>query len=312
MKLNNKKGLIFWFEGLSGSGKTSIANKIKPFLDKKIGPTIIFNGDDVRSILKNKDYSKNARKITAEKYFKLAKFISNQNINVIFTIVGLHGYVDKLIKSNANIIRVLIKSNVNDIIKFGKKKTYQKNKKNIVGIDIKPIWPLKPDIIIKNNFKKSIEHLVDEFKKKTTKFFIERKIKNIYVAMSADLLHEGHMNILKIANSYGNVIVGLLSSKAISTYKKKPTLSFKQRKAVLEKIIYVKEVIKQDTLDYTKNLTKIKPSIVVHGDDWRKGPQKETRRKVLKVLKKWNGKLIEPKYTKGISSSYIKKIVKKS
>ena len=175
MKLNNKKGLIFWLEGLSGSGKTSIANKIKPFLSKKIGPTIIFNGDDVRSILKNKDYSKNARKINAEKYFKLAKFISNQNINVIFTLVGLHGYVDKLIKSNANVIRVLIKSNVNEIIQFGKKKTYKKNKNNIVGIDIKPIWPLKPDIVIKNTFKKNIDHLVDKFKKKINKIIIEKK-----------------------------------------------------------------------------------------------------------------------------------------
>lgn len=311
--LINKYGVIFWIEGLSGSGKTTISNKIKPFIKKLIGPTIVINGDDIRTIFNSKNYTQSARKKIAKNYFKLAYFLSKQKINVIFTLVGLHGYIDELINSKSNVIRVLIKSNVNDIIKFGKKKTYHKNKKNIVGVDIKPIWPSKLDIVIKNNFKISIDNLVDEFEKKIKKILTEKNIiKNVYVAMSADLLHKGHINILKIASSYGNVVVGLLSSKAISTYKQKPTLSFNQRKAMLEKIIYVNDILKQDTLDYTNNLIKIKPSIVIHGDDWKKGPQKETRRKVIKILKKWNGRLIEPKYTKGISSSYIKKIVKRS
>ena len=132
------------------------------------------------------------------------------------------------------------------------------------------------------------------------------KKKIVYIGLSADILHEGHINILKIANSYGDVIVGLLTDEAIASYKNIPYLDFKQRKIVLENMKYVKKVIPQKTLDYVDNLNLIKPDYVVHGDDWKTGVQKKTREKVVKILKKWSGKLIEPKYTKNISSTLIK------
>jgi len=134
-----------------------------------------------------------------------------------------------------------------------------------------------------------------------------RNKKIVYVGLSADILHEGHINILKVANSLGKVIVGLLTDKAISTYKKLPLLNYKQREIVLKNIKYVKKVIPQNTLDYSDNLIKLKPNYVVHGDDWKTGIQKKTRQKVIKVLKRWSGKLIEPRYTKNISSTIIKK-----
>ncbi len=130
--------------------------------------------------------------------------------------------------------------------------------------------------------------------------------KRVYVGLSADILHEGHINILKIANSYGDVIVGLLTDEAIASYKNIPHLDFKRRKIILQNIKFVKKVIPQETLDYVKNLNLIKPHYVVHGDDWKTGVQKKTRSRVIKTLKKWSGKLIEPKYTKNISSSLIK------
>ena len=132
------------------------------------------------------------------------------------------------------------------------------------------------------------------------------KKKIAYVALSADILHEGHINILKTASKLGNVVVGLLTDEAISTYKKIPYLDFKQRKTVIQNIKYVTKVIPQKTLDYVPNLKYIKPDFVVHGDDWKTGIQKKTRGKVIKILKKWSGKLVEPKYTKNISSSKIK------
>ena len=133
------------------------------------------------------------------------------------------------------------------------------------------------------------------------------KKKSVYVGLSADILHKGHINILKIANSYGDVYVGLLTDQAIASYKNVPYLDYEKRKVVLENIKYVKTVMPQKTLDYVDNLKVVKPDYVVHGDDWRSGVQKKTRDRVIKVLKKWGGKLIEPKYTKNISSSLIKK-----
>ena len=131
--------------------------------------------------------------------------------------------------------------------------------------------------------------------------------KKVYVGLSADILHKGHINILKLASKYGEVTVGLLTDNAISSYKKIPYLNYEQRETVIKNIKFVKNVIPQQTLDYVNNLKKIKPDFVVHGDDWKKGIQKTTRSRVINTLKKWSGKLIEPKYTERISSTIIKK-----
>lgn len=136
---------------------------------------------------------------------------------------------------------------------------------------------------------------------------MKRKNKKVYVGVAADILHSGHINILKIAYSYGDVYVGLLTDEAISSYKKYPYLNYENRKEVIESIKFVKEVIPQYTLDYVDNLNLIRPDYVVHGDDWKKGVQSKTRTRVIKTLKNWSGKLIEPKYTKNISSTLIKK-----
>jgi len=130
--------------------------------------------------------------------------------------------------------------------------------------------------------------------------------KKVYVGLSADIMHDGHINILKTASNYGDVTVGLLTDEAIASYKNIPYLDFKRRKVVLQNIKYVKKVIPQETLDYVKNLNLVKPDYVIHGDDWKTGVQKKTRDRVIKTLKKWSGKLIEPKYTKNISSTIIK------
>jgi len=138
-----------------------------------------------------------------------------------------------------------------------------------------------------------------------------KKKKIVYLGLSADILHEGHINILKTASKLGEVVVGLLTDEAIASYKKIPYLNFKQRNIILKNIKYVSRVIPQKTLDYTKNLKLIKPDFVVHGDDWKTGVQKNTRTKVVKLIRKWSGKLVEPKYTKNISSSKIKESISK-
>ena len=132
----------------------------------------------------------------------------------------------------------------------------------------------------------------------------------VYVGMSADLVHPGHMNLLKEASQHGTVTVGLLTDKAIASYKRLPALTYEQRKEVIESIVYVGRVIPQHSLDYTDNLNLLKPDIVVHGDDWQTGVQKQARDKVIKTLGKWSGKLIEIPYTKGISSTQLHNSIK--
>ena len=127
----------------------------------------------------------------------------------------------------------------------------------------------------------------------------------VYVGMSADLIHSGHINLLREASKYGGIIVGLLSDKAIASYKRLPFMTFEQRREVVENIKGVVDVVEQKTLDYRPNLRKIKPKYVVHGDDWKHGVQKKTRQQVINCLKNWNGELIEVKYTPNISSTQL-------
>ena len=141
---------------------------------------------------------------------------------------------------------------------------------------------------------------------------MKKNRKKVYVGLAADILHSGHINILKTANSFGDVTVGLLTDTAIATYKKFPYLNFNNRVIIVKNLKYVKNVIAQNSLDYVPNLKKLKPDYVVHGDDWKRGIQKKIRARVVKTLRDWGGKLVEPKYTKGISSSLIKKEIIKS
>lgn len=129
--------------------------------------------------------------------------------------------------------------------------------------------------------------------------------KVVYVGMSADLVHPGHLNILKQAAKLGEVTVGLLTDQAIASYKRVPFMEFEQRKQVVENIKGVHSVVPQTTLDYVPNLESIKPDYVVHGDDWRDGVQKKTRQRVIDCLAQWQGELVEVPYTKGISSTKL-------
>ena len=134
----------------------------------------------------------------------------------------------------------------------------------------------------------------------------ENNIKcNVYVGMVVDLLHEGHINILKYASSLGDVMVGLLTDECLELYKRRPIQSWENRKTVVESIKYVSIVVPQTTLSYKENLLQFKPTYVVHGDDWREGPQKKTRDEVIETLKLWNGTLHEPEYTPNVSTTSL-------
>ena len=134
--------------------------------------------------------------------------------------------------------------------------------------------------------------------------------KKVYVGMSADLIHPGHLSIIGVARELGDITIGLLTDEAIASYKRLPFMSYEQRKIVIENIRGVTNVIPQTTLDYTENLLNMRPDYVVHGDDWKDGIQSSVRDRVVEVLKQWGGELIEPKYTEGISSTLLNTVIR--
>jgi len=168
IKINKNKGILFWVTGLSGSGKTVIAEKIKKDIARYYGPTLLISGDDLRTIFKFNKYTASERKVLGKYYCNFAKFITNQKVNLIFAVVGMRDSTRHWNRKNIdNYLEIYIKTNIKTIIKVNKKKIYhKKNSGDIVGINIKPELPKKADIIINNNFKKSTDILSKELLKK--------------------------------------------------------------------------------------------------------------------------------------------------
>ena len=122
-KLNKKKGIVFWVTGLPGSGKTTIAKKIKKQIEKNYGRTILFSGDDLRKISSFESYDKTKRFLYAKSYSRLVQNISNQNINVIMATVALFKKIHLWNRKNIkNYCEIYIESKTKEIIKNKKKK----------------------------------------------------------------------------------------------------------------------------------------------------------------------------------------------
>jgi len=117
-----KKGILFWITGLSGSGKTTLAKKIFPEIKKKYGPTILLDGDKCRKIMDLKGFTYKDRLSNSKKYTKLAKLLTEQNINVIFSLVCLMEKPRAWNRKNiSNYLEIYIKANINKIILKKKK-----------------------------------------------------------------------------------------------------------------------------------------------------------------------------------------------
>ena len=176
-KINTNNGILFWITGLSGSGKTTIGKKIHKYIIEKYGPTIMISGDDIRKIFKLNGYEADERLEITKKYSSFAKYITGQKINIIFAVVGMFDAPRKWNRVNIkNYIEIYIKSNIKNIIKLKKKKIYNKiNAGKLIGVDIKPQYPKKPDIIISNSFKLTSNKISKKLLSKIDNLIHEKK-----------------------------------------------------------------------------------------------------------------------------------------
>lgn len=122
--------------------------------------------------------------------------------------------------------------------------------------------------------------------------------KKVYMCFSTDMIHSGHIDIIKKAEELGDLIIGVLSDEAIASFKRYPLMPFEERKVLFENIAGVKKVVEQKELSYKNILNELKPDIVVHGDDWKEGFQKPIRDEVIETLNSYGGELVEFPYNK--------------
>ena len=158
-----KKGSLIWITGLSGSGKSQVAKKLKQKLKQEKMDYLLFNGDDLRKIFKLNKYDATSRKRYAASYSKFCKKITDQGVNLMFAAVAMIDQTRKWNKKNIpNYCEIYIKVPIKIIRNRNKKNLYRSQKKNVVGKDIKFPEPFKSDLIIENNYDKS-------YKKELTK-----------------------------------------------------------------------------------------------------------------------------------------------
>ena len=130
-------------------------------------------------------------------------------------------------------------------------------------------------------------------------------MKTVYMLFATDVIHEGHINVVKEAKKYGKVIGGVLCDAAMIRFNRFPTVSFDERVRMVRDIPEVDEVIVQNETLYENTLRKIKPDYVIHGDNWCEGPEKAIRDNAIRVMNELGGEVIEVPYTR---NENVKKI----
>lgn len=146
---------------------------------------------------------------------------------------------------------------------------------------------------------------LDNCRKVSGKLLGDKDKKSVYIVMSTDIIHNGHIKIISSAAELGELTVGVMTDEAVSQYKRFPLVPCEERMQIISNIKGVSKVVKQESIDYTDNLLKYKPDIVVHGDDWKTGPQQNIRQKVIDTLVSYGGRLVEFPYTSDATTEAI-------
>ena len=141
-----------------------------------------------------------------------------------------------------------------------------------------------------------------------SKQIAELENRTVYMCFSTDMIHGGHIAIIKKAQKLGKLIIGVLSDEAVASYKRFPLMPYAERKSLVENINGVTRVVEQRELSYAENIRALRPTYVVHGDDWREGFQKPIRDEVVELLAEYGGRLVEFPYSRDTVYEEVEKL----
>lgn len=182
---------------------------------------------------------------------------------------------------------------INDYCSNGTVTCYAENAFNEVSSKCH-IYPLD----VKDRLCSEIDNQEDLKRVSDKLYEVQNRI--VYMCFSTDIIHTGHINIIKKARHYGKLIIGILSDEVVASYKRFPLLPFEERCAMFANIEGVYKVVEQKNLSYKENIEKYHPDFIVHGDDWKEGVQKTIREEVIDAINEYGGRLIEFPYANNI------------
>lgn len=121
--------------------------------------------------------------------------------------------------------------------------------------------------------------------------------KTVYSCFCTDVIHEGHLNIVREAQKYGDVVIGVLSDEAMIRFNRFPTISFEERMGLVEKIEGVSRVVVQKNILYDEIVRELRPDYIIHGDNWLTGFMASIRDNAAELLAAYGGRIIDVPYT---------------
>lgn len=163
------KGTVYWITGLSGAGKTTMGQKLFWDMRKKKKEVLFLDGDELRDIINNQDYSYDGRKQVAKQYSRMCRMLSSQGMDVIICTVSMYDEVREWNRKNIeNYCEIYIQVPIEELIRRDQKGLYSKalNKTavNVMGMDTAFEEPKRPDIVIHNDGKNSVEEVYAQMK----------------------------------------------------------------------------------------------------------------------------------------------------
>ena len=121
--------------------------------------------------------------------------------------------------------------------------------------------------------------------------------KKVYTCFCTDVIHEGHLNIIRKAKELGSVTVGVLCDSEMVRYNRFPMKSLQERIDMIKAIPEVDNVIVQNQIMYYEVVRELRPDYIVHGDNWSSSAMTAIKNNITNLLAEYGGELIEVPYT---------------
>lgn len=153
--METKEGTLYWITGLSGAGKSTVGELFFAELKKKYSNSILMDGDDIRDILGNSDYSENGRNLAFKQNLGICKWLTSQGINIVMCVVGMREqYRDGYRRNIKNYQEIYLKVSMDELIRRDSKGIYKdalnNGRKNVVGINMSYDEPANAELVICN------------------------------------------------------------------------------------------------------------------------------------------------------------------
>ena len=157
-----EKGIVYFFTGLAGAGKTTIGGLFHRRLKARKPNVILADGDKMRIITLSTGYSTQERRDRALQSFRLWKEIADQGIDVVVCSIAMYDAVRDWNRENIeNYVEIYVKTNWETLIRRDQKGLYSSGRKDVVGVDLPYDEPKEPDAVVENDGQETPEVIVD-------------------------------------------------------------------------------------------------------------------------------------------------------